>query len=211
MRKWLLVVVVAWLAIGPAAAAAQAPSAAWLFLQLSEQAGREANAAASAGRAADARTWQAWSRLYGQISVAPEMETKPALQLTAEQAEAVATLARTATDPRAAALYRASVGLWRQLHDQLARGAPPVADFPKREMLTPIPGLKGTPWAPGAFASAADCASLAHRVRFCEAQVAQMQHENVTGLYGDRGFPLLMQEHQCHKWEKMQAAYCLGR
>ena len=62
---------------------------------------------------------------------------------------------------------------------------PPVAEFPKREMLTPIPGLKGTPWAPGAFASAADCASLAQRVRFCEAQVAQMQHENVTGLYGD--------------------------
>lgn len=207
-----LVLVVAALALAPLAVLAQeSQSAQWLFIELAKQADRESDAAARAGHAEDAKTWKAWSRVYGQDSVAPAIEGKSALQITAEEESGVRQLATSAHDPRAAALYRVSADFWHALHEELAGGGPLAINFPKREMLTPVPGLKGTPWQPGIFATAADCAQLAQRVRACEAQAAQMQHENMTGLYGDRSFPLLMQEHSCHRWEQIQVAYCYGR
>jgi hypothetical protein len=205
----LAVILAAVLAIAPVGAlAADAGSAPWLFLKLSEQASAESSAAAKAGHAADAKTWAAWSQIYRQDVVSPNVEGKSAVQITDELERSNRAALSTAHDPRAAALDRASADFWRRLHDELATGAPLVIAFPKREMLTPIAGLQGTPWQAGVNATASDCASLAERARACEAQAAEMQRENASGLYGDRSFPLLMQEHQCHKWEEMHTAYC---
>jgi len=208
----LLALLVAGLLLAPIIVfAAEAQTAQWLFLKLSVQAGAESAAAARAGHAQDAKTWADWSQLYRQDVVSPGIEGKSALQITDELASGTRQLAANSKDPRAAALFRASAEMWSQLHQELASGAPLVIAFPKREMLTPAPGLKGTPWQPGVFATAADCAQLAQRARSCAAQASQMQHENMTGLYGDRSFPLLMQEHSCHRWEEMHVAYCYGR
>ena len=70
------------------------------------------------------------------------------------------------------------------------------------------PGL-GAGAAAGAVAKPGR--SAAARAQLFEAQVAQMQHEQMTGLYGDRWFPMLMQEHSRHRWEEMRTAFCPGR
>lgn len=195
---------------GQAFAAGQG-SAAWLFLKLTDQAEQEARAAAKHGDTKAANTWRAWERQYGETAVSPNLEGKSALQITDELATGNAAAAAKAHDPREAALERASAVFWGDLHRQLAAGQPLAIAFPKREMLIPVPGMKGTPWDTSAQPTAADCAQLAERVRFCEAQAAQMAHENATGLYGDRSMPLLMQQHSCHRWEEMRLAYCAGR
>lgn len=193
------------------ALAAEQGSAAWLFLKLTDQAEQEGRAAARHGDTKAANTWRAWERQYGETAVSPNLEGKSALQITDQLAAGNAAAAAKAHDPREVALERASAVFWRDLHRQLAAGQPLTIAFPKREMLTPVPGLKGTPWDASAQPTAADCAQLAERVRFCEAQTAQMAHENMTGLYGNRSMPLLMQQHSCHKWEEMRLAYCAGR
>jgi hypothetical protein len=191
--------------------AADEGSAAWLFLKLTDQAELEARAAAKHGDTKAAGIWRAWERQYGESAVSPALEGKSALDITAQLATSNTDAAARAHDPRETALERASAVFWRGLHAQLAAGGPLTIAFPRREMLTPVPGLKGTPWDASAQPTAADCAQLAQRVRFCEAQGAQMAHENATGLYGDRSFPLLMQQHSCHRWEEMRLAYCGGR
>jgi hypothetical protein len=186
-------------------------SAAWLFLKLTDQAELEARAAAKHGDTKAASTWRAWERQYGEAAVSPAIEGKSAVQITDELAATNDAAAARAHDPREVALERASAVFWGGLHKQLAAGGPLTIAFPRHEMLTPVPGLKGTPWDASAQPTAADCAQLAERARFCEAQATQMARENATGLYGDRSFPLLMQQHQCHRWQEMRLAYCAGR
>ncbi|MGN6516732.1 MAG: hypothetical protein ACTHLR_12940 [Rhizomicrobium sp.] len=176
----------------------------WLFNRLADQ----ADARAQSAGAADARTWHGWATQYRQVSVQPNVRDASALDLTAQLAQINERDAAAATDPRAAALSRASVLYWQDLHEQLERGGPVVAHFPK-EMLIPVPGMDGTPWASNTpHATASDCAAISQRVQLCRAQVGQATHEQMTGLYGDQSSYLLVRQQQCHRWEEAYVAYC---
>lgn len=193
-----------------ATASAPTPqSARSLFLQLADQAQVDAQSAAKSGHAEDAKTWRAWERQYRELAISPAIVGKSALDITAMLAANNDKAAEKTSDPRAVALFRASARLWRDLHRQMDRGTELTIAFP-HEMLTPIPGLDGTPWAKPVRATVSDCAAIAQRVRSCRLQVGRMEHDQMTGLYGDQSTPLLVRQAQCHRWEEAQLAYCSG-
>lgn len=176
----------------------------WLFNQLADQADTQAQTA----KAADAQTWHAWATQYRQMSVQPNVRDASALDLTVQLVQVNDRAAASSSDPRVIALSRASAVYWRDLHDQLEHGGSIVAHFPK-EMLIPIHGMDGTPWATNTpHATASDCAAIAQRVQFCRAQIGQATHEQMTGLYGDQSSYILVREQQCHRWEEAYVAYC---
>ena len=144
------------------------------------------------------------------MSVQPNVRDASALDLTVQLVQVNERAAGASSDARVVALSRASAVYWRDLHDQLERGGPIVAHFPK-EMLTPIPGMEGTPWAANApHVTASDCAAIAEHVRLCRAQVGQAMHEQMTGIHEDQSSYLLVREQQCHRWEEAYVAYCHG-
>jgi hypothetical protein len=187
------------------AALASAPrTGGWFFNQLADQADSQAQSA----KAGDAQTWHAWATQYRQMSVQPNVRDASALDLTVQLIQANNRAAAASNDPRVIALSRASAVYWRDLHEQLEHGGSIVAHFPK-EMLVPIPGMDGTPWASNVpHATASDCAAIAQHVQLCRAQVGQATHEQMTGLYEDQSSYILVREQQCHRWEEAYLAYC---
>lgn len=213
--RFALVAVFALLTAGTSAATAQPQprNGRWLLLQLASQAEHNGSAAENAGDAKDAKTWRAWGLLYRKQAVLPQVDETSALDLV-RQAEqnnlAAGQQAEAAHQADAAAFWHASHDFWVDIDHQLLRGGPLAIRFPEHAMLTPLPGVPGTPWGQnGPKVTAADCASLAQRVSVCQTQLTQMQHEQITGLYGDQGFPIVMKMHECNRWREMQVAYCV--
>ena len=182
-----------------------------LLIQLADQASANAKAAPNAK---DRETWTDWEILYRRLSVLPQAENMSAMDfIHAAEAdnENAARQAEAAHQSAAATFWRASHDLWTDLDAQLSRGGELDIRFPEHAMLTPVPGLVGTPWGHyGPTVTPADCASLAQRVQVCQAQFGQMQHEQMTGLYGDQGGPMLMKMHECNQWQELRLAYCAG-
>ena len=197
------------------ATAAPEQSASWLLIQMADQASANAQAAAHAGHAKDARTWRDWETLYRKNSLLPQAREMSAVALTrAAQQDNTNQIAQAQArgDAKTATFFEASRALWIGLEHELRRGGPLPIRLPEHAMLNPIQGLPGTPWeAHTVKATASDCAVIARNVRSCQAQVAQISHENMTGLYSDQSDFLLVRQQQCHRWEEMQVAYCRGR
>lgn len=204
MKSFAFCVSFAVLLIAGAALAATPRTGGWLFNLLADQ----ADAQAQSAKPADAQIWHGWAAQYRRVSIQPNVRDASAIDLTAQLVQITERDAAAASDPRVIALSRASAVYWRDLHDQLERGGPIMAHFPK-EMLIPVPGMDGTPWASNTpHATASDCAAITQRVQLCRAQVGQATHEQMTGLYNDQSSYILVREQQCHRWEEAYVAYC---
>ena len=193
-------------------AAAMPRTAPELVNALADQAALNATAAAKSGRAQDAKTWSAWSRIYRQQSSLAPLQAMSALDLA--DAAAKSNAAEAATDEArgltgAAAFLHATHDFWIGIAEQLRRGAALSIRFPEHAMLTPVNGLQGTPWnGPSSTASASDCAAIARKVRQCEADVAAGMHHDMLGLGEDQSDYVLVRRQQCNRWEEARLAYC---
>lgn len=206
------------LAVGIPAFASAPRNGVWLFTKLATQARSEEKEARAAGRTSDAATWQEWAKEYDSLAADPRAEDLSALALSRSNIEFNRTLARQAKQSRneaALALYEASAKMWTDLAADLAGQKPVTVRFPAKEMLTPVPGLPGTPWAgakqPGAETGAGetDCRALAERARACEKRQASIVHDGIVSGDGASDFAVV-QRTQCDRAEELYAARCLG-
>lgn len=210
----LLVVLLAWM---PALARAR-PSGdrdgAWLLGRLAASARGEARASARAGHDADAQTWQAWAGIYDGLAANPQVAHTPALVVLralvqANQASAAEAARYGARE--AEKLFAASATFWAGLAGQLERGQALAIALP-REMLRPVPGLPDSPWASEPAGTAVQqlvlCDGLATRARQCQAQLAQMRHDQASGVTHDAD-PIVVQQTICDRAQEAYVARCM--
>jgi hypothetical protein len=190
--------------------AAPARNGTWLLQRLAAEATQQA---AHASNAADANTWRAWARVYAASENDATVQNESALALVEgairNNQQQVAIYTRL-NDAKAVGFWRGSLAFWQQLAQQLEAGGDIAIRFPTKAMLTPIPGLAGTPWENQRRANAADCATIAEHIRNCLGRASLARHQNMMGN-GSGGFTLLTIERECHQWQEMQLAYCHGR
>ena len=212
--RFVLVLMLAWM---PALARARPGGdrdGAWLFGQLAASARGEARTSARAGHDADARTWQAWAGIYDGLAANPQVAHTPARVVLRALVQANQTAAAEASRygaRDAEKLFAASATLWAGLAGQLERGQPLSIALP-REMLHQVPGLPDSPWASQPAATAVQrlvlCDGLATRARQCQAQLAQMQHDQAIGVTHDAD-PIVVQQTICDRAQEAYVARCM--
>ena len=201
-------------AVAGTAAAGAPRTAGWLLGRLAAQARSEAQAATAARHADDARTWTAWAGLYEQLAASPGAGKVTALafvQANAQETRKDAAEAARYHAPAAAALHLASSRMWAVLAEELQGGGEVAIAFPRAEMLHPVPGLPGTPWASGHATTAVQklvlCDGLASRVRSCKAQLAEMRHEQTIGL-ANNGDQIVVEMTMCDRLQEQLVGSC---
>jgi len=133
----------------PLAARAREATAADLLYRVGDQAAREAFDAGDQDEADAAQLWRQWASRYWNHADQIRNRDLPIEQLLNGNIAFNRRAAQQASDAgneRAARFYDASARFWNDIAQQLAAGQKPEIHFPKREMLTPIAGLPGTPW-----------------------------------------------------------------
>ena len=150
LRRCVLALIVVAIPAFAFAADATPATAPWLYNQLAARAAENATTAAQAGHDSEADTWRAWAAFYRREAALPEIRTMTAVELTTNAAHnnrlSLAHWERKG-DRRRAAFFRASRGFWLTIARQLIGGRHDVkVRFPHAMMLTPLPGLAGTPW-----------------------------------------------------------------
>lgn len=155
------------------------PTGSWLLNQVAEAAEKKSQEAKAMKRQADAQTWQEWGKLYRRHAQLSINRYTPALELLALN---ITFCHRAANDMEtshafeAMRFYKASAIFWEDVMTQLRRGGSLKINFPEREMLTPIPGVAGTPWeflrvaptAPGGPANNEECNRLYKAWKECD-------------------------------------------
>lgn len=210
----VLVVMLAWMPALVGARPGGDRDGAWLLGQLATTARGEARTAARAGHQADARTWQAWAGIYDRLAANPQIAHTPArvvLGALVQANRASAAEARRYGARDAEALFAASATFWAGLDGQLERGQPLVIALP-RELLHAVPGLPDSPWASLPAATPVQqlvlCDGLATRARQCQAQLAQLQHDQAIGVTRDAD-PIVVQRTICDRAQEAYVARCM--
>ena len=133
----------------PLAARAREATGADLLYRVGDEAAREAFEASRQDEMDAAQLWRQWATRYWNQGDQIRNRDLPIGQLLNGNIafnRRASAQAADAGNERAARFYDASARFWNDIGQQLAAGQKPEIHFPKREMLSPIAGLPGTPW-----------------------------------------------------------------
>ena len=133
----------------PLAARAREATGADLLYRVGDEAAKEAFEASRQEEMDTAHLWRQWATRYWNQGDQIRNRDIPIEQLLNGNIAFNRRAAQQAADAgneRAARFYDQSARFWNDIGQQLAAGQKPEIHFPRREMLSPIAGLPGTPW-----------------------------------------------------------------